>query len=61
MPDNNSWRVHDHHRFESMLRECELAAGAQNWKATLFKDVIDDLKLHMRMEDEVIYPFSGVR
>jgi len=59
MPETKNWLVHDHRRFEETVKECELAAGAQDWKTAvaLFNSVIDDLKLHMRMEDEVIYPF----
>lgn len=59
MAKSANWLVHDHRRFEEALQACEVAAGAEDWKqaSALFNAVIDDLKLHMRMEDEVIYPF----
>jgi len=59
MPETSNWLVHDHRKFEAALRDCELAAGAEDWKAAvaLFQAFAEDLKLHMRMEDEVIYPF----
>ena len=58
MPETRNWLVHDHRKFEAGLRDCELAAGAEDWKAAvaLFQGFAEDLKLHMRMEDEVIYP-----
>lgn len=58
MPETSNWLVHDHRSFEAVLRDCELAAGAEDWKAAvaLFQGFAEDLKLHMRMEDEVIYP-----
>ena len=53
-----NWLIHDHRRFEAALQDCEDAAGAGDWKAAVkvFHSFVDDLKLHMRMEDEVIYP-----
>lgn len=58
MQNDSNWLVHDHRKFEETLKECEDAAGAGDWKAAvnLFDGLVDDLKLHMRMEDEVIYP-----
>lgn len=55
----DNWLVHDHRRFEETVRQCETAAGAEDWKSAvqLFNSVSDDLKLHIQMEDEVIYPF----
>lgn len=57
--NTDNWLVHDHRRFEETVRQCEIAAGAEDWNTAveLFNSVIDDLKLHIRMEDEVIYPF----
>lgn len=59
MSDTANWLVHDHRKYEAALQACEFAAGAEEWKeaAKLFYDFVDDLKLHMRMEDEVLYPF----
>jgi hemerythrin-like domain-containing protein len=50
--------VHDHRKFETALENCEIAAGAHEWKEAirLFNNFTSDLKLHMRMEDEVLYP-----
>ncbi len=58
MPDGTNWLVHDHRKYEAALEDCESAAGAGNWKEAvrLFYDFVEDLKLHMRMEDEVVYP-----
>ena len=59
MNDTSNWLVHDHQRYESALDECEIYAGAGDWKDAIriFYEFVDDLKLHMRMEDEVLYPF----
>ena len=58
MSDSVNWLVHDHRKYEAALDECEMAAGAGQWKEAvrLFNNFVDDLKLHMRMEDEVLYP-----
>ncbi len=58
MSEDANWLVHDHRKYDAALDECELAAGAQEWKAAiaLFKEFVKDLELHMRMEDEVLYP-----
>jgi len=59
MTDKTNWLLHDHRKYEAALAECELAAGAGAWKEAvqLFNDFVEALKLHMRMEDEVLYPF----
>jgi len=59
MNDTSNWLVHDHQRYEAALDECEIYAGAGNWKDAIqmFYGFVDDLKLHMRMEDDVLYPF----
>lgn len=56
---NNNWLVHDHRKYQAALEACEVAAGAREWKeaAQRFNAFVDDLKLHMRLEDEVLYPF----
>ena len=59
MNDATNWLVHDHRRYEAALEACELAAAAGLWKDAIraFDSFVDDLKLHMRLEDEVLYPF----
>lgn len=58
MNKTTNWLVHDHRKYEAALEECEIAAGAGDWKEAiqLFEGFVEDLKLHMRMEDEVLYP-----
>ncbi|MCK4743817.1 MAG: hemerythrin domain-containing protein [Sulfuriflexus sp.] len=59
MNDNSNWLVHDHDRYDNALTECEIAADMGEWKnvTVLFNAFIEDLQLHMRLEDEVLYPF----
>lgn len=59
MNETSNWLVHDHRKYDAALDECELEAGAGQWKNAikLFNQFIDDLKLHMRLEEEVLYPF----
>lgn len=59
MSDTANWLVHDHRKYDAALQACEFAAGAEDWKeaARIFYDLVEELKLHMRMEDEVLYPF----
>lgn len=59
MNDTANWLVHDHRKYEQTLEACEIVAGAGDWKEAvqLFREFVNDLKLHMRMEDEVVYPF----
>ncbi len=58
MSEIDNWLVHDHRRYDAALAECELAAEAGDWKAAIegYRDFVSDLKLHMDMEDQVIYP-----
>ena len=58
MNDTENWLVHDHRRYEAALQECELAAGAGEWKEAvrLFREFAEEFRLHMRIEDEVLYP-----
>jgi regulator of cell morphogenesis and NO signaling len=53
-----NWLVHDHRKYDEALRDCEMAAEVSDWKTAvkLFKTFVEDLRLHMRMEDEVLYP-----
>ncbi len=54
----SNWLVHDHHKYDVMLEECEEAADIGEWKNAkhLFHSFVTDLKLHMQLEDEVLYP-----
>ena len=58
MNNRSNWLVHDHRKYDAALDECELAADTGEWKNAkrLFNDFVADLKLHMQMEDEVLYP-----
>jgi hemerythrin superfamily protein len=58
MNDTTNWLVHDHLKYDAMLSECEMAAEMASWKdaVRLFNTFTSDLKLHMLLEDEVIYP-----
>ena len=58
MSDTANWMVHDHRKYDAVLDECEVVAGVGEWKTAiqLFNTFVDDLKLHMRMEDDVLYP-----
>lgn len=58
MSNESNWLVHDHRRYEQALDECIMAAEVDDWKDAvgLFKKFVEDIQLHMRMEDEVLYP-----
>lgn len=53
-----NWLIHDHHKYDAELYNCELAADAGDWDNAkhLFDIFVADIKLHMQMEDEVLYP-----
>jgi len=55
---SNNWLVHDHRKYDDILDECEMAADVGEWKKAkdLFQTFLSELKLHMQMEDEVLYP-----
>jgi hemerythrin superfamily protein len=59
MSETSNWLVHDHRKYQAALEACEVAAGVREWKEATerFNAFVDDLRLHMRMEDEVLYPF----
>ena len=63
MQDEANWLAHDHRKYEAALAECELAAGAGEWKEAVqrFREFVEDFKLHMRMEDEVVYPLFAAQ
>jgi len=50
--------VHDHRRYDEALEECMLAAEVDDWKdaVALFKRFVEEIKVHMRIEDEILYP-----
>lgn len=58
MNENTNWLVHDHRKYDEMLTQCEMAAEMADWKdaVRLFNEFTSDLKLHMQLEDEVLYP-----
>ena len=58
MNEPSNWLVHDHRKYDVALDECETAADVGEWKNAkrLFNDFVADLKLHMQIEDEVLYP-----
>lgn len=58
MNDTNNWLVHDHRKYDEMLTECEMAAEMADWKdaVNLFNKFTSELKSHMLLEDEIIYP-----
>jgi len=57
MSDAN-WLYHDHGEYEAMLEACRQAAEREDWKraARLFDELVSRLRLHMRMEEEVVFP-----
>ncbi|HWR77518.1 MAG TPA: hemerythrin domain-containing protein [Thiobacillus sp.] len=59
MSNSSNWMVHDHRKHQAALEACDIAAGVREWKEAVqgFNAFVDELKLHMRMEDEVLYPF----
>ena len=58
MNNTSNWLVHDHHKYDTALDECEMAADVGEWKKAknLFQNFVSELKLHMQMEDQVLYP-----
>ena len=58
MNKTTNWLIHDHRKYDEMLTECEMAADMADWKdaVQIFNTFANDLKLHMQLEDEVLYP-----
>ncbi len=58
MVESLNWLNHDHLKYDEALDECELVAASGDWKnaVRLFKIFVEDLKHHMRIEDEILYP-----
>src|SRR4030067_2917435 len=59
MSDSSNWLIHDHRQHQAALEACDIAAGVREWEGGVqrFNAFVDELKLHMQMEDEVLYPF----
>jgi hemerythrin-like domain-containing protein len=58
MSGASNWLVHDHEHYDIALTECEEIAEEGLWGDAIevYQRFVEDLKLHMRMEDEVLYP-----
>lgn len=58
MSDNADWLHHDHVDYEALLLDCQTAAEQEDWRAVkrLFEELVDRVRLHMAMEEEVLYP-----
>lgn len=54
----NNWLLHDHRRYEDLIRECEQLAAARDWQATErhLHDLVALLKGHFLMEEAVLFP-----
>lgn len=52
------WLVHDHRRYDEILERAEAAAEDGDWKGSLrlFRQLLEELRHHMALEDEVVYP-----
>lgn len=59
MGSTSNWLLHDHERYDEALAKCQEVADEGHWDCALkiYQQFVDELKLHMRMEDEVLYPF----
>jgi hemerythrin-like domain-containing protein len=58
MSKNPNWLMHDHCKYDQELEDCEIALEENDWKTAvkLFNTFVKGFKLHMLMEDEVLYP-----
>jgi len=58
MSETSNWLVHDHGKYDALLAECEELAEEGLWEDALrvYRQFLEELKLHMRMEDEILYP-----
>jgi hemerythrin-like domain-containing protein len=56
LPSN--WLLHDHSEFEELLAECQTAIDEEDWETSYsyFETLVAQLKSHMAMEEEVLYP-----
>ncbi len=58
MGEDENWLHHDHVAFEASLEDCREAVEAEDWTDAkrLFSELVSDLKLHMRIGEEALYP-----
>ena len=58
MNEPTDWLHHDHRRYELLLSQCQSAAEAEDWDAVreFFGELVVQLKAHMMMEEEILYP-----
>ncbi len=58
MSDSCDWLVHDHSKYEEMLLACVEAVEQWEWATAneLFETLVEQVKGHMAMEEEVLYP-----
>lgn len=58
MSENANWLNHDHLEYETLLYDCNAAAEQEDWKSArvLFQKLVSHLKVHMRIEEEILYP-----
>ena len=58
MNEDTNWLTHDHAEYEAILYDCQSAAEQEDWKTAtrLFRELVSHIKLHMHMEEEVLYP-----
>ena len=58
MREEYDWLFHEHSGFETMLEECIELANLNLWEdcEDVFITFVRSLKVHMAMEEEVLYP-----
>lgn len=58
MSENTNWLNHDHLEYETLLYDCNAAVEQEDWKSAkaLFEKLVSHLKVHMRIEEEILYP-----
>ena len=63
MNSADNWLVHDHSLYEELLTQSQDAADIGDWGAVdhIFKEMINSLKQHMTLEEEVLYPAYEAR
>lgn len=58
MSGSEDWLHHDHRSYEEALAGCRAAAEAEDWQsvAAMLDELFAHLRLHMLMEEEILYP-----
>lgn len=58
MNSDDNWLVHDHSVYEDILFKCQDFVESGEWEEAkrAFNELVDHLKGHMAMEEEVLYP-----